>query len=70
MIIIPKIVFNFLSDIECDKIIELSKKEVKRSKVITDESKEIVSSVRTSSNTFLNNKMDPVLIDINNKIII
>jgi len=59
---------NFLSDIECDKIIELSKKEVKRSKVITDESKEIVSSVRTSSNTFLNNKMDPVLIDINNKI--
>jgi len=59
---------NFLSDIECDKIIELSKKEVKRSKVITDESKEIVSSVRTSSNTFLNNKMDLVLIDINNKI--
>ena len=59
---------NFLSDIECDKIIELSKKGVKRSKVITDESKEIVSSVRTSSNTFLNNKMDPVLNDINNKI--
>ena len=59
---------NFLSDIECDKIIELSKKGVKRSTVITDESKEIVSNVRTSSNTFLNNKMDPVLNDINNKI--
>ena len=59
---------NFLSDIECDKIIELSKKGLKRSNVITDESKEIVSNVRTSSNTFLNNKMDPVLNDINNKI--
>jgi prolyl 4-hydroxylase len=59
---------NFLSDNECNKIIELSKKNIKRSTVITDESKEEISNVRTSSNTFLKNHIDPLLEKINNSI--
>ena len=59
---------NFLSDNECNKIIELSKKNIKRSTVITDESKEEISNVRTSSNTFLKNHIDPLLEKIDNSI--
>ncbi len=59
---------NFLSDKECNKIIELSKEKIKRSTVITDESKEEISNVRTSSNTFLKNHIDPLLEKIDNSI--
>lgn len=59
---------NMLSDLECDKIIELSKDKVKRSTVIGDSHSRDVSNVRTSSNTFLSDDIDPLMNDINQRI--
>ena len=45
---------------ECDKIIELSRDKMKRSTVINKSTNDI-SDVRTSSNTFLTDSVDPLL---------
>ena len=52
---------HLLSDKECDKIIELSRDKVKRSTVISGSQKNDISEVRTSSNTFLSNSVDPLM---------
>ena len=59
---------NLLTNEESNKIIELSKDKIKRSTVIGESQKNDVSSVRTSSNTFLNNSIDPLMKQINDKI--
>ena len=52
---------NLLTNEECNKIIELSKDKIKRSTVIGESQKNNISSGRTSSNTFLNNSIDPLI---------
>ena len=59
---------NLLTDEECNKIIELSKDKIKRSTVIGESQKNDISTIRTSSNTFLNNSIDPLMKQINDKI--
>ena len=59
---------NLLTNEECNKIIELSKDKIVRSTVIGESQKNDISTVRTSSNTFLNNSIDPLMKQINNKI--
>ena len=59
---------NLLTNEECNKIIELSKDKIKRSTVIGESQKNDISTVRTSSNTFLNNSIDPLMKQINDKI--
>lgn len=57
---------NLLNENECDKVIELSKNKIERSKVMgeTDE----ISEIRTSHNTFLDDNLDPLLNDLNQRI--
>ena len=50
---------NALTNEECDKIIELSRDKVERSTVIGNSKRNDISSVRTSKNTFLSNRVDP-----------
>ena len=59
---------NLLTNEESNKIIELSKDKIKRSTVIGESQKNDISVVRTSSNTFLNNSIDPLMKKIDNKI--
>ena len=62
-----EIIDNFLTDEECDYIIEISREKLKRSSVVGNEKNEI-SKVRTSTNTFINQKYDPKLKNIAKKV--
>ena len=54
---------GFLSDAECDHLVELGKKKVQRSMVADNDSgKSVMSEVRTSSGTFLDKRqVNPTL---------
>lgn len=60
---------GFLSDAECDHLVELGKKKVQRSMVADNDSgKSVMSEVRTSSGTFLDKRQDPVVTRIEERI--
>jgi prolyl 4-hydroxylase len=59
---------NLLTDEECDKIIALSKDQVKRSTVIGELKDNEYDDQRTSRNTFLSNSVDPLMKSIDDRI--
>lgn len=60
---------NFLTDEECDHLIELSKDKLEKSMVADNESgKSIQSEVRTSSGMFLNKQQDEIVSGIEARI--
>ncbi|CAN4113528.1 unnamed protein product [Withania somnifera] len=60
---------GFLTDEECNHLISIAKKEVKRSAVADNESGESkLSEVRTSSGMFISKAKDPIVSGIEEKI--
>ncbi len=60
---------NFISDEECDKIIELAKPNMVRSEVVTKEKdKNTISNIRTSSQVFIDKNEDPILMNLAEKV--
>ncbi|CAL5076628.1 unnamed protein product [Urochloa decumbens] len=60
---------GFLSEGECDHLVRLGKKKVKRSMVADNDSgKSVMSEVRTSSGAFLDKRQDPVVSRIEERI--
>eukprot|EP00803_Ostreobium_quekettii_P005310 evm.model.scf_340.1 EVM.evm.TU.scf_340.1 scf_340:2444-7406(+) len=52
---------NFLSPEECDHLIQISKRQMKRSKVVGKDGKSETQDIRTSYGTFLRRFQDPVV---------
>lgn len=69
---LPRIIVvdNFLSDFECDKLIEISESKLERSKTmgVVNYAKPENHSSRTSSGTFLPTKENPIIETIENRI--
>ena len=61
------IIDNFLTEQECDYIVEKARPNLKRSSVMGKEKSE-TSTVRTSTNTFLKTKGDPILENISKRV--
>ncbi|GAV91910.1 2OG-FeII_Oxy_3 domain-containing protein [Cephalotus follicularis] len=60
---------GFLSDVECDHLIDLAKDKLEKSMVADNESgKSIESEVRTSSGMFLAKRQDEIVADIEDRI--
>lgn len=56
------LIHNFISDEECDHLIELGRNKVKRSKVVGEDGKGKVDNARTSSGVFFTKEQNDVVV--------
>ncbi|KAL4859681.1 putative prolyl 4-hydroxylase 4 [Chlorella vulgaris] len=62
------VLHGFLSDAECDHVIQVANPQLARSKVVAPDGKSVLDDIRTSSGTFINTGHDEVIAAIEQRV--